>query len=462
MANEMLAAAAARGGTGSSPAQIARRMYDFYLSRGMDSDAALEQVDRLMSSGMYSDVAERRAGVQDRAMELARRAEDQARMRANPQMLGEGIAAPAPADLPGYDPTARAAHLPLNELLSERERVMRNPSPQAAREFNRQIYELSDYTKNRPQIPSFSQPMTQTEAEEARVTRPMVQDTRPAWLRERAAAPSMSPLISRPESGFLSARLGQPGYNARVAEYEAQKRAYNIARGATSGPAQTYVPAAQGQPILNAGEEPPRTMGLPAPAGLIGAAAAAPAAAVPASAAPAAAAPAANGPMSAAFLDGPSAFRQMAPMMATPEAMRLPTSYGQPERRAVQVAREVVGANAPPPPPRPVEVSRPAVEPSARALWTRYNESESPADFVRADRLGRAEGGGIPEGMMGARPMPSLDLPPMDGPPPMSDMPPLGGMSPTSKPTGGAGAGGRDAAINKALEIIHHLVIRGR
>jgi hypothetical protein len=98
-------------------------------------------------------------------------------------------------------------------------------------------------------------------------------------------------------------------------------------------------------------------------------------------------------------------------------------------------------------------------------LWSRYNETESPADFARADaamRAGRAEGGGIPEGMMGARPMPSLDLPPMDGPPPMGDMPPLGGMSPASKPAAGAGAGGRDAAINKALEIIHHLVIRGR
>jgi hypothetical protein len=82
--------------------------------------------------------------------------------------------------------------------------------------------------------------------------------------------------------------------------------------------------------------------------------------------------------------------------------------------------------------------------------------------MLAALREGRAEGGGIPEGMMGARPMPSLDLPPMDGPPPMGDMPPLGGMSPASKPTAGTGAGGRDAAINKALEIIHHLVIRGR
>lgn len=401
MANEMLAAAAARGGAGSSPNQIARRMYDFYLSRGMDSDAALEQVSRLMSSGMYSDVAERRTGVQDRALELARRAEDQARMRANPQMLGEGIAAPAPADLPGYDPTAGRV-------------------------------------TGTAEAPRFSQPMTQTEAEEARVTRPMVQDTRPAWLRGRAAAPGMSPFTSRAESGFLSAYLGQPGYNARAADYEAQKQAYNLAREAASGPAQTYVPAAQGQPILNAGEEPPRAMSAAPSAGLIGAAAAAPASA-PASAAPPAAAP-------ATF-----------PMMVAPESMRLPTSYGQPERSAVEVARKVVRADLPPPPPpRPVEVSRPAVESPARALWTRYNESESPADFVRADRLGRAEGGGIPEGMTGARPMPSLDLPPM------GDMPPLGGMSPASKPTAGTGAGGRDAAINKALEIIHHLVIRGR
>jgi len=111
-------------------------------------------------------------------------------------------------------------------------------------------------------------------------------------------------------------------------------------------------------------------------------------------------------------------------------------------------------------------------------MFNRYNESESPADFIRAsnallrerpdmtERYGRAEGGGIPEGMMGARPMPMprLDLPPMDGPAPMGDMPPLGAMGPSpSKPAGGgAGAGGRDAAINKALEIIHHLVIRGR
>ena len=176
--------------------------------------------------------------------------------------------------------------------------------------------------------------------------------------------------------------------------------------------------------------------------------------------------------MSARFLDGPSTY--------SPDYSGLGGGADTPREQMMQRALAATAApakrfaEAPPPPRRPVEPPRPAEDrqpaasgPSSRALWTRYNESESPADFVRADRAmreGRAEGGGIPEGMMGARPMPmpNLDLPPMDGPPPMSDMPSLGGMSPTSKPTAGAGAGGRDAAINKALEIIHHLVIRGQ
>lgn len=139
-------------------------------------------------------------------------------------------------------------------------------------------------------------------------------------------------------------------------------------------------------------------------------------------------------------------------------------------RNAVRVAQSVM-------PRDPAAAPQPAPGPSARELFSRYNESESPADFIIAsnallrerpdmtERYGRAEGGGIPEGMMGARPMPMphLDLPPMDGPAPMGDMPPFGAMGPApNKPAGGTGAGGRDAAINKALEIIHHLVIRGR
>lgn len=165
----------------------------------------------------------------------------------------------------------------------------------------------------------------------------------------------------------------------------------------------------------------------------------------------------------------------------------------QTERRAVQVARDVVRSAA------PAQVSaRPTnegflsrlfggpdyqsmnalAEGPARGYGARvvqdgrinWGDPESAADFVRADRAdmamraGRAEGGGIPEGMMGARPMPmpNLDMPAMDRPAPMGDMPSLGAMGPSGKPVAGAGAGGRDAAINKALEIIHHLVIRGQ
>lgn len=141
--------------------------------------------------------------------------------------------------------------------------------------------------------------------------------------------------------------------------------------------------------------------------------------------------------------------------------------YDMPPERAARNAVRVAQSVMPQTPAAPAPAPERAAGPSSIELWKRYNETESPADFVRADmamRAGRAEGGGIPEGMMGARPMPmpSLDLPPMGRPAPMGDMPPLGAMGPSGKPAAGAGAGGRDAAINKALEIIHHLVIRGQ
>lgn len=159
-----------------------------------------------------------------------------------------------------------------------------------------------------------------------------------------------------------------------------------------------------------------------------------------------------NTDMSARFSDPPQQY------VSTDMSARF-LDPAQTERRAVQVARDVVRPAAPAP--------QPASGPSSLELWKRYNETESPADFVRADmamRAGRAEGGGIPEGMMGARPMPmpSLDLAAMDRPAPVGDMPPLGAMGSSAKSATGAGAGGRDAAINKALEIIHHLVMRGR
>ena len=183
-------------------------------------------------------------------------------------------------------------------------------------------------------------------------------------------------------------------------------------------------------------------------------------------------------PMRAADLDGPSAFRQPAPMMTImPEAMNLPTApASQPVRRAVQVARSVMPSEPPMPPQRPREAageptrlasaapqsegffsrlfrSEPDTR-SSREMYDRASETGSSADFFQAERAyreGRAEGGGIPEGMMGSRPMPMSRL---------DDLPPM----PAPKPTGGGsgGAGGTSAAINKALEIIHHLVIRGR
>lgn len=132
-----------------------------------------------------------------------------------------------------------------------------------------------------------------------------------------------------------------------------------------------------------------------------------------------------------------------------------------PVRRAVQVARSVMPQEAPTPPRRPVEAAPAPVSagPSSRDLWEIYNQTESPADFARADaamRAGRAEGGGIPEGMSGMR---GLPMPDFGASPDIAASPDLG-ASPAPKPT--SGAGGSSAAINKALEIIHHLVIRGR
>jgi len=84
----------------------------------------------------------------------------------------------------------------------------------------------------------------------------------------------------------------------------------------------------------------------------------------------------------------------------------------------------------PMPPPRPVEMARGVLSapsasgPSSRDLWTRYNRTEDPADFVRADQAmlaGRAAGGRAP-----------------------------------------SGGGGKHDAVSKALEIIHHLIMRGR
>lgn len=150
-------------------------------------------------------------------------------------------------------------------------------------------------------------------------------------------------------------------------------------------------------------------------------------------------------------------------------AMQPQPGYDMPPaaRAAVNTARTVMPQSPTPPPPRPRDEAPAPM--SSRDLWQRYNDTESPADFVRADaamRAGRAEGGGL-DPMGGLMPpdmatmpvdAPEMPMPPMPadaGPPPSMD----GGPKP---PAAGGGAGGRDAAINKALDIIHNLVTRQR
>jgi hypothetical protein len=130
----------------------------------------------------------------------------------------------------------------------------------------------------------------------------------------------------------------------------------------------------------------------------------------------------------------------------------------RPVQRALQVARSVM----------PQAEARPE-----RVQDINWGDPDNAADFFRADRElqrlrpMRAEGGSImdPPPMGGD----SMVMPPMGGDsmpmPPMGgdNMPPMG-MPPMPTPEAGqpkAAAGGRDAAINKALEIIHQLVMRG-
>jgi hypothetical protein len=166
-------------------------------------------------------------------------------------------------------------------------------------------------------------------------------------------------------------------------------------------------------------------------------------------------------------LFGEDAGPRPSPMIASDSTL---AGYDMPPaaRAAVNTARTVMPQNPPMPPPRPRDEAPAPM--SSRDLWQRYNETESPADFVRADaamRAGRAEGGGL-DPMGGLMPpdmatmpvdAPSMPMPPMPadaGPPPSMD-------GPKAPAAGGAGgAGGRDAAINKALDIIHNLVTRQR
>lgn len=176
--------------------------------------------------------------------------------------------------------------------------------------------------------------------------------------------------------------------------------------------------------------------------------------------------PAAPAPMRAADLDGPSTYRpdysgyggQDSPREIMMQ--RALAATAAPAKAAA--VRSVMPAN-PPMPPRPerepvgAPMQLPSVAPqgssegflsrlfgsqpeplSSRELFERASQTDSPADFFRAERAmreGRAEGGAA---MGEAPPFPSPAAPP--------------------KPS----AGGRDAVITKALDIIHQLIMRGR
>jgi hypothetical protein len=97
-----------------------------------------------------------------------------------------------------------------------------------------------------------------------------------------------------------------------------------------------------------------------------------------------------------------------------------------PNRTITPTERRDLAASTRTPPLPPVRRSEPG--PSVSSLWDRYNETGSPADFVRADRAMREAG--------------YYD-------------------QPVERKAGGA-VGGNDAALQQAMEIIQQLLSRGR
>ena len=153
------------------------------------------------------------------------------------------------------------------------------------------------------------------------------------------------------------------------------------------------------------------------------------------------------------------------PMIASDSTL---AGYDMPPaaRAAISTARSVMPQSGPMPPPRQTQAAPTASGPSARDLWERYNETGSAADFARADaatpRLPRADGGGLGADPMAGLMPPDMATMPVDAPLPMpADAAPPPSMDGPKAPAGG-GVGGRDAAINKALDIIHRLITTQR
>lgn len=153
------------------------------------------------------------------------------------------------------------------------------------------------------------------------------------------------------------------------------------------------------------------------------------------------------------------------PMIASDSTL---AGYDMPPaaRAAINTARNVMPQSPPMPTPHQTQAAPAASGPSARDLWERYNETGSAADFVRADaatpRLPRADGGGLGSDPMAGLMPPDMATMPVEAPLPMpADAAPPPSMDGPKAPAGG-GSGGRDAAINKALDIIHRLITTQR
>lgn len=441
MANEMLMAAARRGELGNTPEQIMARLIQFYVEQGMAPEAATRAAAQVVNSDLMDMPS--RVSIQDRALQAIREREfareQQEMYRRNPRRLSDEVA--SAESMPGYDPTGY--------------RFNRPPGKDAR-----------NYRDTSYMLPPASQPMTAAEAREARITRPMPMGDLPGW---RQPAPSSPAPSRRTDLIFGTAGLSPSAFRQYMEERDAAARA-------ASEPKQVYIPSAVGPPIKDSGEPPPapqqRSLAemvaraanpftdYSRPSGAAAAPRQTPA---PTSAPTAPYVRMLPAPMSAADLEGPAerpgfVSEDMSAAFLDGPAAKL----SQPARRAVQVARSVMPAN-PPMPPRPQRepVGAPMQLPSAapqgssegflsrlfgsqpetlssRELFERASQTDSPADFFRADRAmreGRAEGGAA---MGEATPFPSPAAPP--------------------KPS----SGGRDAAITKALDIIHQLVLRGR
>lgn len=135
------------------------------------------------------------------------------------------------------------------------------------------------------------------------------------------------------------------------------------------------------------------------------------------------------------------------PMDQVSNAKRFP-SMADRAAAAVETARRTVGSGATKPTADTAakdsgffSFKDPYAGMSSRQLWAEYNKSQDPAMFVRADKAMMAERAAADKTVAEK----AADKESAD----------------TGKARGGA-VGGKDAAIHKALEIIHHLLTRGR